>query len=672
MSPMKVMPLLLTCITPFVMVSGTARAAEPQIILAQAQNAAAAGRRAQKEATAATAAAARAGPTATATAAAQQPQQPQPHNAQGAQPPQQHNAQEQQKQAQEQQQKALEQQQHLQQQKAQEQQHLQQQKQAQEQQQKDSGAAAPATTAQQQHRSSSSAQEQLKSSSSNAHSSINSQNAAAARKQAQEQQQKALEQQQHLQHQRPSEKAGSEHSKRRAAAPASAGASETAGSPAQGSGRRSHQERPGEDQQLQEQQRHTEQELQLERQRAAMQQQQAHQQQTALRHELSAEDQKAKAERDAHQADRQKLIEREQQMAAAEHSQAAINERLRLQNERLRAITSQRREMVDAGGHKYIQEPGNRTIFTVNNQTFIRHDESVNFPFVRRKRTDTARAERQHGLDHLPPGRQPHRGRGRHRTAGPMRRVRYLPDGRRFVLFENRAIAAGIGLAALGAFVVTLPPAQIDIPRGEYIVDAGVASEDDIYGALQAPPVEPLDRTYSLDEVLASVSLRERMRSISIDTIHFEFGSAEIGPEQAVMLESVAAAIRDAANANPGEVFLIEGHTDAVGSDQDNLSLSDRRAQAIADALSQQFGVPRENLVTQGYGKQFLLDSDRWAGTPEPACGCQTYLAASPRGAKPLQRQRIWRARRRGPVARVRSGEADGTSASLPGGLWIS
>ena len=37
MSPMKVMPLLLTGIAPFVMVSGTARAAEPQIILAQAQ-----------------------------------------------------------------------------------------------------------------------------------------------------------------------------------------------------------------------------------------------------------------------------------------------------------------------------------------------------------------------------------------------------------------------------------------------------------------------------------------------------------------------------------------------------------------------------------------------------------------------------------------------------------
>jgi OmpA-OmpF porin, OOP family len=53
-------------------------------------------------------------------------------------------------------------------------------------------------------------------------------------------------------------------------------------------------------------------------------------------------------------------------------------------------------------------------------------------------------------------------------------------------------------------------------------------------------------------------------------------------------------------------VFLIEGHTDAVGSDVDNLSLSDRRAESVAMALSQQFQVPAENLTTQGYGEQFL------------------------------------------------------------------
>ena len=51
---------------------------------------------------------------------------------------------------------------------------------------------------------------------------------------------------------------------------------------------------------------------------------------------------------------------------------------------------------------------------------------------------------------------------------------------------------------------------------------------------------------------------------------------------------------------------MIEGHTDAVGSDEDNLSLSDRRASAVAEILSDQFDVPPENLVTQGYGEEHL------------------------------------------------------------------
>ncbi len=53
-------------------------------------------------------------------------------------------------------------------------------------------------------------------------------------------------------------------------------------------------------------------------------------------------------------------------------------------------------------------------------------------------------------------------------------------------------------------------------------------------------------------------------------------------------------------------MFLIEGHTEAVGSDVDNLSLSDRRAESVALVLSQQFGVPPENLTTQGDGSHYL------------------------------------------------------------------
>ena len=96
------------------------------------------------------------------------------------------------------------------------------------------------------------------------------------------------------------------------------------------------------------------------------------------------------------------------------------------------------------------------------------------------------------------------------------------------------------------------------------------------------------------------------MRHVELDNINFEFGAWEITPEQYPKLERLARAMLRVLRRNPDEVFLIEGHTDAVGSDVDNLSLSDRRAASVAEILSETFGVPPENLVTQGYGEQFL------------------------------------------------------------------
>ena len=99
---------------------------------------------------------------------------------------------------------------------------------------------------------------------------------------------------------------------------------------------------------------------------------------------------------------------------------------------------------------------------------------------------------------------------------------------------------------------------------------------------------------------------RQRLRHIELVNIIFASGAWEIGPEQYPKLERLARAMLRILRRNPDEVFLIEGHTDAVGSDVDNLSLSDRRAASVAEVLSETFGVPPENLVTQGYGEQFL------------------------------------------------------------------
>ena len=143
--------------------------------------------------------------------------------------------------------------------------------------------------------------------------------------------------------------------------------------------------------------------------------------------------------------------------------------------------------------------------------------------------------------------------------------------------------------------------------RGQlYVRDLAVATAEDVYLTLAAPPVMPIERRYSLDEIRYSEPLRVLMPRVDIDTVNFETASWEIGPDQMDRLAFVAQGISRALQRNPSEVFLVEGYTDAVGNDVDNLSLSDRRAELVAVALTNQFAIPPENLTTQGYGKQFL------------------------------------------------------------------
>ncbi|MEP6827942.1 MAG: OmpA family protein, partial [Aestuariivirga sp.] len=56
----------------------------------------------------------------------------------------------------------------------------------------------------------------------------------------------------------------------------------------------------------------------------------------------------------------------------------------------------------------------------------------------------------------------------------------------------------------------------------------------------------------------------------------------------------------------PKEVFLIEGHTDAAGSDEYNLNLSELRAESVKNMMTTYYVIPAENLRTVGLGERFL------------------------------------------------------------------
>ena len=152
-----------------------------------------------------------------------------------------------------------------------------------------------------------------------------------------------------------------------------------------------------------------------------------------------------------------------------------------------------------------------------------------------------------------------------------------------------------------------LPPLEFDIAEDDYIFAADeAATSQDYYDFLYQPPLERLRRLYSLDEVKRSARLRDIVRRVDLDTISFELGSASLVESEVSRLEGVALAMRQLIADYPAETFLIEGHTDAVGTSLNNLALSDRRAEAVAQELTDLFGIPPENLVTQGYGEEYL------------------------------------------------------------------
>ncbi|WP_373183949.1 OmpA family protein, partial [Halomonas campaniensis] len=185
-----------------------------------------------------------------------------------------------------------------------------------------------------------------------------------------------------------------------------------------------------------------------------------------------------------------------------------------------------------------------------------------------------------------------------------LQRTRYLPDDTAIVLIDETR-KADSWMSSID-IEDSLPPLRYDLPEDRYVVDYRRADQDILREALLAPPVQEFDRVFTLRQVRESSRVRDMMPRIDLDVIQFATGSSAIQPSEADALGLIGNTMAEIIEQHPNEIFLVEGHTDAVGSDVMNLGLSDRRAEAVALALTEYFAIPPENLIVQGYGERYL------------------------------------------------------------------
>lgn len=171
-------------------------------------------------------------------------------------------------------------------------------------------------------------------------------------------------------------------------------------------------------------------------------------------------------------------------------------------------------------------------------------------------------------------------------------------------------VLAGMLLVALGALAQEAPadrqPAKPASPISD-LTDLEPTA-DDLVGALALDTPPPL-RTRGAPEPRCDYFWKQRTRGdepsaakVAAVKVLFEFDSDQLTQAARESLEALGKALTS--NALAPCCFEIQGHTDIVGSEEYNLRLSKRRAEAVVQFLAEGFGIDRQRLLPIGFGEQ--------------------------------------------------------------------
>lgn len=160
-------------------------------------------------------------------------------------------------------------------------------------------------------------------------------------------------------------------------------------------------------------------------------------------------------------------------------------------------------------------------------------------------------------------------------------------------------------LLTLGLSVATASHAQTHVVEAQRIIDA--LKPDPV----PAPGLKTRSlRNLQVEQTSEAIDKPSAPKFVSL-TIGFKFDSAQITPESASTLSTLAQALNS--NELSQLTFMIEGHTDGKGTADYNLRLSQQRAAAVQSFLIQA-GVDTKRLQSLGKGDTELVNAqDRFA-----------------------------------------------------------
>lgn len=177
-----------------------------------------------------------------------------------------------------------------------------------------------------------------------------------------------------------------------------------------------------------------------------------------------------------------------------------------------------------------------------------------------------------------------------------------------------------------GIFIIRIfryaPLKLISALASIFIITSVSAQETMVFNS-PPPPMELADSLFpELTRGLIRKS-NDQPKTV-IMKIEFEFGSSNISPESKGFIESIANMLK--LDGVLDKAIMIEGHTDAVGSNRFNLNLSEQRAEAVRRTLVRQFNIAPERLLINGKGESELLDP----ANPHSASNRRVEIKARP------------------------------------------